>query len=58
MRLATVDGDMEALFVGRVRVATPANMRRTRDVEFIAELFALTMEGVQDGKAEILDRFR
>jgi hypothetical protein len=47
----------DAAFWENARVATPANIRRMRDVEFVAELFVLTMAGVQDGKAEILDTF-
>ena len=37
-------------------VATRARVRRMLDVEFVSELFILTMHGIQDGKAS-LDRY-
>lgn len=52
---------MEALaespFWGDKRVFTAASIRRMRDVEFVSELFLLTMHGVLDGAAEVLDQF-
>jgi Protein of unknown function DUF262 len=52
---------MEALsedpFWADRRIASPANIRRMRDVEFVSELFLLTMHGVLDGKSEILDAY-
>lgn len=38
-------------------LTTRANVSRMRDVEFVSELFLLTMHGVQDGKPSILDEF-
>ncbi len=45
----------EAPFWSTARVATPANIRRMRDVEFVSELFVLTMHGPQDGASDVLD---
>jgi hypothetical protein len=39
------------------RIVTPANVRRMRDVEFVSELFLLTMHGVLDGAAHVLDEY-
>ena len=38
-------------------ISTVANIRRMRDVEFISEIFLLTMYGIQEGGAEILDKY-
>jgi hypothetical protein len=52
---------MEALaeepFWAEARIATPANIRRMRDVEFVSELFILTMHGPQEGTSARLDSF-
>lgn len=34
-----------------------ADIRRMRDIEFVSELFLLTMHGVEDGKREIIDQY-
>jgi hypothetical protein len=39
------------------RIVTPANVRRMRDVEFVAELFILTADGIVDGDADIIDSY-
>ncbi|MBP2644158.1 MAG: hypothetical protein H6Q67_2045 [Firmicutes bacterium] len=38
-------------------IATPANVRRMKDIEFVSEIFLLTMHGILDGKAQILDKY-
>jgi hypothetical protein len=52
---------MEALAIDpfwmKHRIVTPANIRRMRDVEFVSEIFLLTMHGVLDGDAEVLDQY-
>jgi len=52
---------MEALteipFWSENRIVTPANIRRMRDVEFVSELFLLTMHGVLDGASDVLDGY-
>lgn len=52
---------MEAIaelpFWAEHRIFTPANVRRMRDVEFVSELFLLTMHGVIDGAAGLLDAY-
>jgi Protein of unknown function DUF262 len=52
---------MEALaespFWAERRVFTTASIRRMRDVEFVSELFLLTMHGVLDGASQLLDQF-
>jgi hypothetical protein len=45
----------EASFWSDKRIITAANVRRMRDVEFVSELFLLTMHGVLDGSAHVLD---
>jgi hypothetical protein len=49
---------MEALsedpFWADIGIATPARIRRMLDIEYVSELFILTMNGVQEGK-EYLD---
>jgi hypothetical protein len=47
----------EASFWTEKRIVTPANIRRMRDVELVSELFILTMYGVQDGAAAVIDRY-
>jgi Protein of unknown function DUF262 len=47
----------EAPFWSEVGVASRANVRRMRDIEFVSELFLLTMHGVLDGKSSILDDY-
>jgi len=51
---------MEALAVDPfwvdVGIATPARIRRMLDIEYVSELFLLTMHGVQEGK-EYLDTY-
>lgn len=42
-------------FWGDVGVSTKARVRRMADVEFVSELYLLTMRGVQDGNDEVLD---
>ena len=39
------------------KIFTPANVRRMRDVEFVSELFLLTMNGVIDGAPRVLDSY-
>lgn len=52
---------METLAQGRFwsdrRIFGAADIRRMRDIEFVSELFLLTMHGVDDGKREILDQY-
>jgi hypothetical protein len=43
-------------FWSEKRIFSQSDLRRMRDVEFVSELFLLTMHGVLDGKAEIIDR--
>jgi len=38
-------------------VSSTANVRRMRDVEFVSEIFLLTMYGVQEGGADMLDKY-
>jgi hypothetical protein len=47
----------EAPFWADKRVFTIASIRRMRDVEFVSELFLLTMHGVLDGASQLLDQF-
>lgn len=47
----------EAPFWSEKRIATPANIRRMRDVEFVSELFLLTMHGVLDGNRSVIDEY-
>jgi hypothetical protein len=47
----------QAPFWGLTGVASRSNVRRMRDIEFIAELFLLTMHGVLDGNANVLDDY-
>jgi hypothetical protein len=44
-------------FWSEKRIFTQSDLRRMRDVEFVSELFLLTMHGVLDGKAEIIDKY-
>lgn len=44
-------------FWKEIGLSTRANVSRMRDVEFVSELFLLTMHGVQDGKPSILDTY-
>lgn len=39
-----------------IGIATPARIRRMNDIEYVSELFVLTMHGVQEGK-ERLDEY-
>jgi len=39
------------------RIFSAANIRRMRDVEFVSELFLLTMNGVIDGAPRVLDSY-
>ncbi|MBW8060002.1 MAG: DUF262 domain-containing protein [Solirubrobacterales bacterium] len=52
---------MEDLALNRfwteMRIFSRTDLRRMRDVEFVSELFLLTMHGVLEGKAEIIDNF-
>lgn len=47
----------EASFWSEKRIVTAASIRRMRDVEFVSELFLLTMHGVLDGAAHVLDEY-
>jgi hypothetical protein len=47
----------EAPFWTAKKIATPATIRRMRDVELVSELFLLTMHGILDGKPEIIDGY-
>jgi hypothetical protein len=47
----------EAPFWTARGIATPAAIRRMRDVELVSELFLLTMHGILDGKAEVIDQY-
>lgn len=47
----------EASFWAEKRIITTASVRRMRDVEFVSELFLLTMHGVLDGTAHVLDEY-
>lgn len=40
-----------------IGIATPANIRRMKDIEFVSEILLLTMNGISDGKADVLDKF-
>jgi hypothetical protein len=44
-------------FWSEKRIFAQSDLRRMRDVEFVSELFLLTMHGVLDGKAEIIDKY-
>jgi hypothetical protein len=65
LRHAQFKGDfikrMEALaenpFWAEHRIFSPANVRRMRDVEFVSELFLLTMHGPIDGASRLLDSY-
>ncbi|MEA2361291.1 MAG: hypothetical protein QOD71_436 [Thermoleophilaceae bacterium] len=65
LRNAALDGEfitrMEDLsqhsFWLKTGVASRTNVRRMRDVEFVAELFLLTMHGVLEGSADLLDDY-
>ncbi len=52
---------MEALaedpYWADIGIATPARIRRMLDIEYVAELFVLTMFGVQEGKELLDDKF-
>ncbi len=52
--METLAGDQLWRDIG---IATPANIRRMRDIEFISEIFLLTMHGILEGKAEVLDKY-
>ncbi len=43
-------------FWSEIGVSTKARVRRMADVEFVSELYLLTMHGVQDGNDEVLDQ--
>jgi hypothetical protein len=47
----------EAPFWTERRVFTVATIRRMRDVEFVSEVFLLTMHGVLDGASQLIDQF-
>jgi hypothetical protein len=47
----------EAPFWVAKGIATPAAIRRMRDVELVSELFLLTMHGILDGKSEVIDQY-
>lgn len=61
LRHAQFDGDFiramevyaELPFWAEHHVFSAANIRRMRDVEFVSELFLLTMHGVQDGTGKL-----
>ena len=40
-----------------IGLSTPARMRDMRDVEFVSEIFLLTVHGVQDGHYRVLDDY-
>jgi len=40
-----------------IGISTPARMRNMRDVEFVSEIFLLTVHGVQDGHYRVLDDY-
>ena len=42
-------------FWTEIGISTKARVRRMADVEFVSELYLLTMRGVQDGNDEVLD---
>jgi hypothetical protein len=44
-------------FWSEKRIFTQSDLRRMRDVEFVSELFLLTMHGVLEGKADIIDQY-
>jgi len=49
---------VEEPFWGDIGISTRSSARRMRDVEFVAEIFLLTMHGIQDGtQASILDNY-
>ena len=47
----------QARFWSDRRIFGAADIRRMRDIEFVSELFLLTMYGVIDGKREVLDQY-
>ncbi len=47
----------ESSFWAERRIVTAATIRRMRDVEFVSELFLLTMHGVLDGAADVIDNY-
>lgn len=46
-----------ARFWTEKRIVGSSEVRRMRDIEFVSEIFLLTMHGVLDGKRDILDRY-
>lgn len=47
----------KARFWKDIGISTSARMRNMRDVEFVSEIFLLTVHGVQDGHYRILDDY-
>jgi hypothetical protein len=47
----------QATFWSKTALNSKTNIRRMRDVEFVSELFLLTMHGIQDGGADLLDDY-
>ena len=46
-----------AKFWTKTGLATRANIRRMRDVEYVSEIFLLTMHGIRDGSQDLLDDY-
>jgi hypothetical protein len=46
-----------ARFWNKTGVTSTTNVRRMRDVEYVSELFLLTMHGIADGNQDVLDDY-
>ncbi|WP_262406790.1 MULTISPECIES: DUF262 domain-containing protein [Tsukamurella] len=44
-------------FWSKINVATRARISRMQDVEYVSEIFILTMDGIQEGSANALDEY-
>jgi hypothetical protein len=51
-----VEAEADSALWAELRVSSVARARRMRDVEFIAELFLLTMHGIESSEADKLDQ--
>jgi Protein of unknown function DUF262 len=52
-----VEADAETYFWSEVGISTKARARRMKDIEFIAELFVLTINGIVGSDADDLDEY-